>query len=633
MLCCSRTPVDETAVVAVPYVPPQPLVFGEKLKRYLDRGVCWGTYDVEGHTVGGDELRVCVITLESTPTRHARILASLRHHNVQATICIMTAPDDIVYADYKGILSRGELGCVASHAWVLKMFGSQRLVILEDDVDFHAKFTHPDMWTHALSRDVVLLGASDWHIEKRDKQVGYYDAHLAQGRVCGTFAYSIAPKAAKRMQEYLRTHLVPSDHAFNDLWKSVRVLYPPLVISDRTTTSIENHSSLASMYAERCLQGIDLTQYISVPLNSLQLCKCLSTWPLTCRHCSSSFMYKALDASTWSKETIQKTLGQSSLGNVHQLLHLPESATVPSFPQHFAVAMVTFNPCNYKKPALNAKRCIAQFSACKIPVFFLELTYGKAKPSFTRESLGKHASYVAFFHVSADSIMFHKENLWNVLESKIPLKYSKIAFLDADILLHNPLVWAWRTCEALNKYPIVQPFSSIKSEENMEGTLHSKQVLLVASASIRNETFNYSMSYPSPGYGVAVQRSWLKSVQGFVDSCIVGGGDLITLLSILQPEKLLIQQCYIESPFAHKDIARFQANCAKVCTTVGFVQYEGLHLYHGSRMCRQYTTRHELMKGLTLKDLRKNSAGIYEFMSRGWTNRMHQYFQQRKEDD
>ena len=144
--------------------------------------------------------------------------------------------------------------------------------------------------------------------------------------------------------------------------------------------------------------------------------------------------------------------------------------------------------------------------------------------------------------------------------------------------------------------------------------------------------FDASMAYPSPGYGVAVNRSWLEAVGGFVEEGVVGAGDLFLFDSLLDPAHLRNTVAYRESPFAHKAIARFQKNAKDLNTKLGFVPQEILHLYHGQRQNRQYTSRHEKMRGLTRKDLRKNYQGLWEFDAK-WSKIMLEYFTSRKEDN
>jgi hypothetical protein len=53
--------------------------------------------------------------------------------------------------------------------------------------------------------------------------------------------------------------------------------------------------------------------------------------------------------------------------------------------------------------------------------------------------------------------MFHKENLCRILERKIPSKFTKLVFLDADIIFNSD-EWYTKTSELLDTNDVVQVF-------------------------------------------------------------------------------------------------------------------------------------------------------------------------------
>ena len=94
-----------------------------------------------------------------------------------------------------------------------------------------------------------------------------------------------------------------------------------------------------------------------------------------------------------------------------------------------AVGFVFFNPAKSKRMLMNYFYTIEKLKLAKIPYYTLELVFNRQEPEI------KDA-----FHVYAKSVMFHKERLCSLLEAKIPWYYSKVMFLDADIVFGNP---AW----------------------------------------------------------------------------------------------------------------------------------------------------------------------------------------------
>jgi hypothetical protein len=85
-----------------------------------------------------------------------------------------------------------------------------------------------------------------------------------------------------------------------------------------------------------------------------------------------------------------------------------------------------FNPAWTKRMIMNYLYTKTQLDREKIPNFTIELVYPGRAPELPDA-----------FHVKTNSYMFHKENLYRVLETKIPKKYTKLAFLDCDLLFED----------------------------------------------------------------------------------------------------------------------------------------------------------------------------------------------------
>ena len=614
------------------------------MHRFFTRGVCFGTVVIPGRALPNNA-RIFVISLYTTPIRTARAMSSLQSKGYGCTVCIMNPPDDPTYTEYLSTssskhLSKGELGCLASHSWVLT-YASQKaenFVILEDDCDMLKSIdSSTESWNFVKQHDFCMLGCSDWHLEKRNlTDLGFYTAKLEDGRACGTFAYSITSRAAVKLSAQMQSFpLKPADYALQNVWADISVVFPPLFIADRTTTSIEGHEQLSAKYTQRCLPNVDLKNYASVQVSLLNTldCECWINWPdpINCKKCYRTLLVKQFQASRWTKQQINQVT-RVALG-VHQLrgcfvLPSPLRSLRPKLPSDIAIALAFFNPCGYKRPVRNIIQCATQFSP--LPVYVLELGY---KQLFLNPKVFG-SSGVRLHQVKSDSVMFHKENLWMKIHEMIPKTIRKIIFLDADILVQDPLAWVSRVSAILDSYEIVQPLSVIKFQENAEGTKVSSQALLVASSKVRDDCFDKRFSYPSPGYGIAVQRPWLVNVGGLVQTAVVGAGDLFMLGGLLHP--LVVQQsiAYKSSPFAWADIQRFLSQSKKLQTRVSFIAQEGLHLYHGSRENRQYSSRHEDMRSLTLKDLRFTKDRVLEFKyPEKWNPPMLNYFKGRKEDE
>jgi len=649
-ICGSCIPLSNAE--PLPYCLPSPKRETMKsnsstyLDRFLIRGVCFGIFVSPGKS---PQTPIYLLTLASTPIRTERMLFFLSLLDISVIVCIMNTPDDLVFSEYArlgGTLSKGELGCTASHCWILQhalRAKHESFIVLEDDCDLHKNFNRFHEWLSITkNQDCVLFGGSDWHLEKRKLEGGFYVANKDKGRVCGSFAYWLSAGGAKKLSEEMKKPpLLPADHYFHNIWPFLAVLFPPLAVADRTTSSIEGHKCLAQNYSERCLTGIELNNYLRIPIEALEQidCQCFSHWPkpLSCSTCSHKHSYlllfmRLLGAKISNRPKLNKlcdsVLGQRFSQNI-VFQPLPPKTLRTRLPKDLAIAICHFNPCEYKNPIKNLIETVRQFSP--LPVFVLELVYGDKKPSLTLQMFGGHSTGVTLWRAKSNSIMFHKENLWMHLAKRIPCLYTKLVFLDGDIIVNNPTVWASRCSLALDTYKIIQPLSSIKFQEH--GALSSTQPLLIASWYNRlGRLFDPFQSYPSPGYGLGVERKWLKNVGGLVESAVVGAGDLFSLCTLVDLEHVKNTLAWKMSSFAHKEIERYIKNCMAQKTTVGFVGHEGIHLYHGKRSDRQYANRHEIMKELREEHLTKNEQGIYEF-SPEFSELMKHYFLSRNEDE
>jgi hypothetical protein len=133
------------------------------------------------------------------------------------------------------------------------------------------------------------------------------------------------------------------------------------------------------------------------------------------------------------------------------------------------------------------------------------------------------------FHVRSHSMMFHKENLWNLLAARVPSRYSKLLFLDANVLFFEPY-WYEAISRALDSHPIVQPFQAVMhTTADRSSVIRFNPGLVAAHATIGSARVFHAGTglKPAAGFGIAVQRSWLSDVGGFMDMAVLGGGDYL----------------------------------------------------------------------------------------------------------
>jgi hypothetical protein len=286
----------------------------------------------------------------------------------------------------------------------------------------------------------------------------------------------------------------------------------------------------------------------------------------------------------------------------------------PSKHKDMAICLVLFNPAQTKRMLMNYFFCRNEFVKQGLPVFTMELVYEGREPEIPDA-----------FHVHASSVMFHKENLYRLLEKRIPKQYKKLAFLDCDIVFADPS-WYKHTSELLEDHDIVQPFEVAHWMDLTYTTsyLSRKTVLL-------NKTKQWSFDY-HPGFAWCMTRKWYKQV-GFFDYAISGSGDTLSSAAWLKkvfPKKFQSLPKPLEAAYADF--------CAHEKPGVAYLKGMQLyHLYHGSRKNRQYSERHALLNTKTpITELVKpNKEGVYEWAKDAdeWNAKFQEYFEHRNDDD
>lgn len=251
------------------------------------------------------------------------------------------------------------------------------------------------------------------------------------------------------------------------------------------------------------------------------------------------------------------------------------------------VAMCFFSPVGYQKPIANIQTVINEFKLYNIPFYVIELLY-PGQISIIPNSITVHS----------DSIIFSKENLWNLLEKKIPDSYSKILFMDSDILYSKPS-WFNDSAKLLETNDVIQCMEwSHKDIRSINDTIefnNDRSIHRISFAKAIQEEQKIDLQFHHMGFCVGIRRDFFHKINGFFDKAITGYGDTLfwscfTKDFYPRQEKFAeffsdINEMYI--PY-RKNIALYY-NYPK---RVGYVSNcLAMHLYHGTIENRRYTNR------------------------------------------
>jgi len=284
-----------------------------------------------------------------------------------------------------------------------------------------------------------------------------------------------------------------------------------------------------------------------------------------------------------------------------------------------AICLVVFNPANSKRILMNYHYVVNEFKLQGLPVFSLELVYENRQPQIADA-----------FHVYAKSYMFHKENLCRLLEKRIPETYTKLAFIDADVIFKDKQ-WYSKVSQLLETHDVVQPFETV----NLLDLTYRK--VLVSKYGILKvvETFKQiqSANAGEPGFVWCFRRDWYNRV-GFFDDNPIGGGDSLFIGKCLNLNHAPLDIDGINILINSKYSAYKKLENPKITYLKDSIIF---HLYHGSRKNRQYWHRNFIFKNNTksFDELSYiNEYGVYEWKEPDiWNPKFLQYFLERYDDD
>jgi len=276
-----------------------------------------------------------------------------------------------------------------------------------------------------------------------------------------------------------------------------------------------------------------------------------------------------------------------------------------------AVCLAFFSPVGSKNLLLNYNRVKNKLDKAKIPNYTIELTYNN-----------KNLIKDPFVRLNTNSIMFHKENLWNIMANKISKRYKKLLFLDADIMFTNPN-WYNDLSIALDFNDIVQPFESAVWQ-NSKGKFNSTNPCSAQFIGL-NKKLDFSTCHP--GFAWAMTRSTFDKINGFYEYQVLGAGDALFAMALNKNEFLPGNYGYHYSLASYYQ--QYVDKIKKYSLKINYLNNcNAVHLYHGSLENRNYGGK-EIPKNL---EFIRTKDGLLEWKNQENNQIMIRNFSSRKED-
>jgi len=277
------------------------------------------------------------------------------------------------------------------------------------------------------------------------------------------------------------------------------------------------------------------------------------------------------------------------IDNVYYKKNLTKEAISNNSPieKYLHVIMVISNPCQYAIRYILARDFIQRMECEKyVKLYIVELAYGDDKFYVTQKGNPRH------LQIKTDICpLWHKENMINIgVEHLLPDNWKAFAWIDADIEFENN-TWALDTLKILNGYKdIVQIFSHAidmdkkgltMSTFNSAGYQYEKE----------NKYSGIGPNYWHPGFAWACTRKAYKKIKGLYEDAILGSGDNIMCLSLINNGLKAVNSLSTEG--YKETISDFQNRVKDL--RFGYVPGVIRHYYHGSKKNRKYTERWQIL--------------------------------------
>ena len=293
------------------------------------------------------------------------------------------------------------------------------------------------------------------------------------------------------------------------------------------------------------------------------------------------------------------------------------------------VIVVISNPCLYATRYKLFNEFIKRLEEDEyVEVFVVELIYKNQKFIVTDSNNKNH------LQLKCDVPIWHKENMINLGVKLLPKKWKAFAWIDADLEFENNS-WALDALKVLNgSKDILQLFSHCVDMNKDETTIQLFNSFGYNFCKNKKYTTK-GLDYWHPGYAWAITRKAYEKIGGIYDKGILGSGDNIIALSLINNTKPLLNYNY--DPDYKQSMLDYQA--VSKTLRIGYVPGVIRHYFHGTKKNRKYTERWQILikhQYSPIKHLTYNDDGILvptPECPKDFLDDIMKYFKERKEDD
>ena len=255
--------------------------------------------------------------------------------------------------------------------------------------------------------------------------------------------------------------------------------------------------------------------------------------------------------------------------------------------QHLHVIAVISNSGQFARRYILMKEFMDRIEReeTNVKLYIVELAYGTKPFIITKPNNTLH------LQLRVDIPLWHKENLVNIgVQKLLPSNWKAFAWIDADIEFENT-TWATDTLRILNgSRDIVQLFSHCV-DMNMEEQAMKVFNSFAFQYTKKHRYVGTGINYWHPGYAWAMTRRAYERVGGLYEYAILGSGDNIMALSMIDHGLWAVNSESSED--YKKTISDYQSNIRKL--RLGYVPGVIRHHFHGAKKNRRYEDRWRIL--------------------------------------
>ena len=327
-------------------------------------------------------------------------------------------------------------------------------------------------------------------------------------------------------------------------------------------------------------------------------------------------------------ETKVQTLGFRGVHLWHKVDAITIDTQTTLSGKDMAIITCYFNWCGFTTPSRNFHRFLREMKKNDIPVFGVELSI---TDNFeTTGMLGWSQ-----LKVNKENVCFQKEACLNLVEKKVPEQYTKIAWIDCDLIFLNNN-WYHRASKKLDTHKLIQLYTHGYNTDK-----YGRIVLEFPSIMYMRDKVPYSEWVKHSGYpgGAWAARRELWKYGGLYPYAVMGGGDTVFIYSMYDHsfEKTAYENIGIKKNAEWSIYTNWKKSVnSYVGKDISYIENKFLHEWHGDKKNRNYVDRHAILKNIDIKkQVKLNNRGIIEFYNIADSTihgKIYNYFLERDED-